>query len=159
MQLRKFAVLSAGIALVACGGGDKKPEAAPANAAPAAAAPASNGAPITGKTVPVSMVGDGNGYRFEPNTVTIKPGDGIRFDAVSGGPHNVAIDATSLSPEAKTALVANMPSQDMGELSSKLLPDKESLTISFANVPPGTYSISCTPHMANQMKMTVVVQK
>jgi len=157
MQFRPFVVLAAGLALGACGG-EKKPETPPANPAPAAA-PAGNPAPITGKTTVVNMVGDATGSRFEPATVTLKAGDGIRFDAISGGPHNVSFDVASLSPEAKTALVANMPSQDMGELSSKLIADKESLTISFANVPPGTYTVNCTPHMALQMKMTVTVQK
>ena len=157
MQFRPFVVLAAGLALGACGG-EKKPETPPANPAPAAA-PAGNPAPITGKTTVVNMVGDATGSRFEPATVTLKAGDGIRFDAISGGPHNVSFDVASLSPEAKTALVANMPSQDMGELSNKLIADKESLTISFANVPPGTYTVNCTPHMALQMKMTVTVQK
>ena len=157
MQLRPFVVLAAGLALGACGG-EKKTETPPANPAPAAA-PAGNGAPITGATKIVQMVGDATGSRFDPATITIKVGDGIRFDAISGGPHNVSFDAAALSPEAKAALVANMPSQDMGELSSKLIADKESYTISFANVPPGTYAINCTPHMALQMKMTVIVQK
>lgn len=158
MQLRPFVVLAAGLALGACSGEGKK-ETPPPNPAPAAAAPAGNAAPITGATKVVQMVGDATGSRFDPQTVTIKPGDGIRFEAISGGPHNVAFETASLSPEAKTALVANMPSQDMGELSSKLIADKESYTISFANVPPGTYAITCTPHMALQMKMTVIVQK
>lgn len=158
MQLRTFAAVAAGLALVACGG-EKKPE---ANPQPAAAAPtpaASNAAPITGKTVVVQMVGDATGYRFEPATVTIKVGDGIRFDAVSGVPHNVSFDVAALTPEAKAALVANMPAQDLGELMGKLMLEKESLTISFGNVPPGTYVVNCTPHLANQMTMTVTVQK
>ena len=157
MQLRQFVVLAAGFALAACGG-EKKPETPPANPAPAAA-PTGTAAPITGATKVVQMVGDATGSRFEPASITIKAGDGIRFEAMTGGPHNVAFDVTALSPEAKAALVANMPSQDMGELSSKLIADKESLTISFANVPPGTYAVNCTPHMALQMKMTVIVQK
>jgi plastocyanin len=157
MQLRKFVVLAAGLALVACGG-EKKPDAPPPNAAPTPA-PAGNAAPITGKTNVVLLVGEATGSRFEPASLTIKVGDGIRFDGVSGGPHNVSIDPTTLSAEAKAAFIANMPSQDMGELSSKLIPDKESYTISFANVPPGTYVLNCTPHMALQMKMTVTVQK
>jgi plastocyanin len=46
----------------------------------------------------------------------------------------------------------------MGELQSKMLNNGESLTISFANVPPGTYDIVCTPHLAMNMKMKVIVK-
>jgi plastocyanin len=160
MQFRTFALITAGLTLAACGG-EKKPEAAaPAKAPAAAAAPAGNPAPITGQTKVVQMVGDASGAnKFEPATITIKQGDGIRFDAISGGPHNVSIDGATLAADAKAALINNMPSQDMGELSSKLINNGENYIVSFANVPPGTYTISCTPHMANNMKMTVTVTK
>ena len=55
-------------------------------------------------------------------------------------------------------LIANMPNQDLGELSGKLLQTGESYTISFANVPPGTYEAICTPHLATGMKMKITVQ-
>jgi plastocyanin len=160
MQFRTFAVVAAGVTMVACGGGDKKPEAAPAGGAPPAAAAAAAPAPITGTLHVVQMVGDATGMaKFDPPTISIKEGDGIRFDAISGGPHNISFDPATLSPEAKAALTANMPSQDLGELSGKLINNGESYTISFANVPPGTYTANCTPHMANNMKMTITVTK
>jgi plastocyanin len=160
MQFRTFALLSAGLTVAACGGGDKKAAAPPASTTPAAAAPAGNPAPITGGIKVVQMIGDATGMsKFEPATITIKEGDGIRFDAISGGPHNIAFDPATLSPEAKAALAANMPSQDLGELSGKLVNNGENYTISFANVPPGTYVASCTPHAANNMKMTITVTK
>jgi len=77
---------------------------------------------------------------------------------VSGGPHNVAFDATTLSAAAKTVLMANMPEQ-AGELSGKMLLNAdESYTMSFAGVPAGTYDYHCTPHLAMNMKGKITVQ-
>lgn len=163
-------VAGASFALAACGGGDKAPaadsaaaapaaEMAPAadTAAPAAAAPGAAAA-ITGTTHEVKMVGDEKGYRFEPAEITIKAGDGIKFVFVSGGPHNVAFDPAALSPEAKTALTANMPEQ-AGELSGKMLLNaNEEYTVSFAGVPAGTYDFHCTPHLAMNMKGKITIK-
>lgn len=164
MRFLGFAVVGAAIVFGACGGGDKAPAADSAAAAPAAeaapaAAPAAGAmAPITGTTHEVKMIGDGQGYRFEPAELTIKAGDGVKFVMISGGPHNVAFDAAALSAEAKTALTANMPEQ-AGELSGKMLLNAdETYTISFAGVPAGSYDFHCTPHLAMNMKGKITVQ-
>lgn len=165
MRFLGFAVVTgAAILLGACGGGDNAAAtdtaaAAPAAEAPAAEAPAAGAmAPITGTTHVVNMVGDGQGYRFEPADITIAAGDGIRFVMVSGGPHNVAFDPATLSPEAKAALVANMPEQ-AGELSGKMMLNaNEEYTISFAGVPAGTYDYHCTPHLAMNMKGKITIK-
>jgi len=165
MRFLGFAMVTgAAIVLGACGGGDSAPAADTAAAAPAAA-PAAEAAPaaaapaaISGTTHEVKLVGDGQGYRFEPADLTIKAGDGIKFTMVSGGPHNVAFDPATISPEAKAALAANMPEQQ-GELSGKMMLNAgETYTISFANVPAGTYEFYCTPHLAMNMKGKVTVQ-
>src|SRR5437868_4491717 len=81
--------------LAACGGGDKSASSAGGNttstmapsstatAAPAAAAAApaatAGGAAVTGKTIKVQMIGDQQGYRFDPATITLKVGDGVSF--------------------------------------------------------------------------------
>jgi plastocyanin len=164
MRFLGFAVVGAAIVFGACGGGDSAPAADSAAAAPAAeaapaAAPAAGAmAPITGTTHEVKMIGDGQGYRFEPAELTIKAGDGVKFVMVSGGPHNVAFDPAALSAEAKTALTANMPEQ-AGELSGKMLLNAdETYTISFAGVPAGSYDFHCTPHLAMNMKGKITVQ-
>lgn len=167
MRFLGFAVVTgAAILLGACNGGDKAAATDTAAAAPAAeaapapaAAPAAGAmAPITGITHTVNMVGDGQGYRFEPAEITIKAGDGIKFVFVSGGPHNVAFDPATLSAEAKTALLANMPEQ-AGELAGKMLLNaNEDYTISFAGVPAGSYDYFCTPHLAMGMKGKITVQ-
>jgi plastocyanin len=164
MRLLGFAVVAGAVLMGACGGGEKAATdsaaapAAEAAAAPAAAPAAGAMAPITGTTHEVKMIGDGAGYRFEPADLTIKAGDGVKFVLVSGGPHNVAFDAATLSPEAKAQLTANMPEQ-AGELSGKMMLNAdESYTISFAGVAAGEYNYFCTPHLAMNMKGKITVQ-
>jgi plastocyanin len=72
----------------------------------------------------------------------------------------VAFDAAQFAsnPSAKAALVANM-ANTMAELMGPMLnTNGESYTISFGNVPAGTYEVNCTPHLAMGMKMTVKVE-
>jgi plastocyanin len=134
-----------------------------AMAAPAAGGAMASGAtatmaPITGTTHEVKMIGDAKGYRFEPANITVKAGDGIKFTNVSGGPHNFALDETTVPAAAKAQLSANMPNQ-MAELSGPLLTTpNETYTVSFANVPAGTYNFHCTPHLAMGMKGVITVQ-
>src|SRR6476469_721746 len=133
MRFYGIALAASAVVLGACAGGDKgagdtsavavdtSAAAAPAAAAPAAAAPAggtATAAPITGKTVEVKMIGDAQGYRFDPANITIKAGDGIKFTVVSGGPHNVAFDPATIPADSKSQLDANMGSEKRGELSS-----------------------------------------
>lgn len=170
MRFQNLAIFAGAFALVACGGGENKAAdtaAAPAAAAPAmdtaaaaAAAPAAAGAAaaITGTTHEVKMIGDEKGYRYEPAEITIKAGDGIKFVNVKGGPHNIAFDEATFPAAAKAQMSANMPESN-GSLSGKMLvTDGEAYTVSFGNVPAGTYEGVCTPHAAMNMKMKITVQ-
>lgn len=165
MRFYGLALASAFI-LGACGGGDSNTSTADtaATATPAAGTAGTAGAtaalaPITGTTHTVRMVGDAQGYRFDPAQLTIKAGDGVKWEMVSGGPHNVAFDPAKVPAAAKAQLMANMTNQ-MGELSSPMFMNTgESYTISFANIPAGTYDYVCTPHLMNGMTGTITVQQ
>jgi len=173
MRLHALAFAASALMLGACGGGEKKadtaaaaPAATPDTTAAASAAPATSttasgtatAAPITGKTVEVKMIGDAQGYRFDPANVTIAKGDGVKFTMVSGGPHNVAFDPAGIPAGSNAQLDANM-SNKMAELSSNMVSNPgESVTVSFANLPSGTYNFHCTPHLAMGMKGTITVQ-
>jgi plastocyanin len=170
MRFYGLALVASAAVLAACGGGGDKAKdtTATATTTAAPAAPANPGAaapgavakvPATGQTVDIKMVGDDKGYRFEPNAVTIKSGDAVRFTMVSGGPHNVSFDpATITDPASKAQLDANMD-QKMSELSSPMLMNpNEQYTISFGGVKPGVYPFHCTPHLAMGMKGTITVQ-
>jgi plastocyanin len=170
MRFYALALVASAAVLGACGGGENKatdttkaPPAAAATPTPApgAAAPAAGAvakvAP-TGATVDIKMVGDDKGYRFEPASVTIKPGDAVRFTMVSGGPHNVAFDPSTVPADSKAQLDANMD-QKISELSSPMMMNpNETYTISFGGVKPGVYPFHCTPHLAMGMKGTITVQ-
>ena len=167
MRFNGLAILATVALLGACGGGEKAAtpdttKAAPSTNPPAATNPAPTSAlapiPATGDTVTVKMVGDDKGYRFEPAAITIKSGQPVKFVMVSGGPHNVAFDPTTVPADSKDQLNANMVGQ-MSELSSPLLMNpNEAYVVSFGGVKPGSYPFHCTPHLAMGMKGTITVQ-
>jgi plastocyanin len=167
MRFSKLALGLSAFVFAACGGGgDQAAESAPAMEAPAAApaAPAmdssamAGGAAITGTTHTIRMLGDDKGYRFEPADLTIKVGDGIKFDFVSGGPHNVAFEAAGIPAGAAAVLNAAMANR-IGELSGPMMLNAgESYTVSFAGVPAGKYAYNCTPHVAMNMKGVITVE-
>ena len=163
MQFKGLALVASAFIFGACGGSDSAP-AADAAATPAAdaAAPAAGTvamAPPTGTTHEIRMVGDEKGYRFEPANLTIKSGDAIKFIAISGFPHNVAFDGTTLAANVKAQLDANFGTDRAAELMSNMyMVANESATISFAKIPAGTYNFNCTPHLAMNMKGVVTVQ-
>ncbi len=163
MRFLGFAVMTgAAVLLSACGGGDSAPTtdvaADSAAVAPATDAAASASAAITGTIHEVQMIGDEKGYYYSPAEITAKAGDGIKFVMVSGGPHNVAFDATLLSPEAKAQLIANMPNQASELMGPMLLNAGEEYTMSLASIAPGTYEYFCTPHLAMGMKGKFTIQ-
>src|SRR5471032_3219187 len=119
MRFYGLALLAGAAVLGACGGGEKKtdttaaaaPTPAPTTTTPAAAAAPAAGAlaPIaaTGATHEIKMIGDDKGYRFDPANLTIKSGDAVKFTMVTGGPHNVSFDPTTIPADGKSQLDAN----------------------------------------------------
>jgi plastocyanin len=169
MRFYGIALAASAVVLGACAGGDKPAADTAAvaidtsmSATPAPAAPAAGGAAtmaaITGTTHEVKMLGDAQGYRFEPANITVKAGDGIKFTMVSGGPHNVAFDAATVPADVQAQLDANI-SEKMGQLSSAMkMNPGESITVSFANIKAGKYPYHCTPHLALGMKGEITVK-
>ena len=174
MRFYGFAVAVGVLSLGACAGGEKKPAddtthvavdttaASTTTTTPGTGTTTSGAgtmAAITGTTKTVNMVGDAKGYRFEPANFTVKQGDGVKFVVVSGGPHNVAFDPATIPADVRPQLDANMGTDKMGELSSNMKMNAgESITVSFANIKPGTYPYHCTPHLALNMKGVITVQ-
>jgi len=167
MRFNGLALVAGAMAIVACSGGDKNAQQTAATTNDTAAAPATTttattagnttaAAPITGKTYEVKMIGDGTTYKFDPANIEIKQGDAVKWIMVSGGPHNVAFIDTPAAAQAQ--LSANMP-QQMKELTSPMMmTPNETYTVSFGNVPAGTYNYHCEPHAAMGMKGSIKVE-
>jgi plastocyanin len=104
------------------------------------------------------MLGDAQGYRFEPKNLTIRPGDKVRFKMVSGGPHNIAFDSASIPAGAKARL-AELTSSSMGNFMGPMLlyPD-EAYIVTFADLPPGTYAFHCVPHLAMSQRGSITIR-
>src|SRR5262245_58426607 len=109
MRFHGLALIGSAVVLGACGGGGEKAKdtttvtpAPPAATNPAAAPGGLAPMPATGKTHTVKMIGDAQGYRFDPANITIKSGDAIDF-VVAGtiGPHNVAFDPATIPADSK----------------------------------------------------------
>ncbi len=161
MRVLGVALLSGVVLLGACGGKEGQP-ATDSTATAAPVTPAPSGAAVaavapTGTIHEVRMVGDANGYRFEPATINAKPGDGIKFINASGGPHNVAFDAATVPADQKDQLFANMPNSLDGSSPMFVTPD-ESWVLSLGNIKAGKYPFHCTPHLAMNMKGEINVQ-
>jgi plastocyanin len=118
----------------------------------------SRSASFGGKSVIVKMLLNGQGMRFDPANITIDKGDVITFVNVSGGPHNVAFDASKVAASAKTPLSAAMPNQIMALTGPLISAPNGTYKISFANVPAGQYPYWCTPHLAMGMKGVITVR-
>lgn len=165
MRTTGFALIATAI-LTACGGGGESAPADTGAATPApttaATTPAATGtataAPITGTTHEVRMVGDEKGYRFEPVSLTVRAGDGVKFINVSGFPHNIAFDAATTPEDVKPQIIANIPNGTPEMTSPMMMTPNETWTVSLGNIRPGTYSLICTPHLAMGMRMDLIVQ-
>lgn len=106
----------------------------------------------------VRMVQEGSAFRFQPASLTVRPGDRVKFVMASGGPHNVAFDPEKIPDAAQRALAAGMPDQVSPLAGAILTKEGESYTVSFEGVAPGTYPFFCMPHVAMGMRGTVTVR-
>jgi len=102
-------------------------------------------------TIVVRMLGDANGYRFVPASITAHVGDVVRFVNVSGGPHNVAFWAERIPAGVAATLQKNM-GQTIAPLSGAMIIEpNEVYTVSLAGLRAGTYNYYCVPHQAMNM--------
>jgi plastocyanin len=169
MRLFGRTLLSSAVVLVACAGGDSPSDTVAANnpATPTPSTGAQTAAPaaaVAGQTHQVDMVLDAGQYKFVPAEITVKEGDAIKFNMVSGGPHNVAFDPANIPDDMEPVLAANMPAEGGGMtkmaplIGPLLMQVGTSYTVSFAGIKPGAYPFNCTPHLAMGMVGTVTVQ-
>ncbi len=95
-------------------------------------------APASADTVTVKMGADNGQLIFVPATVTIKPGDTVKWVNNKSFPHNVVIDGQP-------------------ELSHKKLMQKPKAEIESTFMAAGEYSYYCAPHRGAGMVGKVIV--
>lgn len=160
MRFTPFTALATIVLATACAAGtDGTPDSSGVVESPTASADAAaHGSPITGRTHDVRMLFDGARYYFEPERLSIREGDGVRWIMVSGAPHNVEFLPAEIPDGADSALARNMPRTDALLMGPMLLSENEQYLVSFADVPKGRYGYICTPHQMMGMKGTIEVQ-
>jgi plastocyanin len=108
--------------------------------------------------VTVLIHGDSSGFYVEPKTIHIHTGDRVTWVRVSGGPHVVAFDSSGMSATAAAALGRDMPKRAWSWLSSPLLVNPgDEYSVTFGDVPPGTYRYACIPHRVIGQTGAVIV--
>jgi len=119
-------------------------------------APARHAAPPT--THHIQMMQQGAKYLFVPANFTIKTGDVVEFENVSGGPHNVVFDKDHIPAGSRDVLNKAM-AQRQGDLMGPFLTTPhQKYTVSFAGAPKGTYGYFCLPHKALGMVGVITVE-
>jgi plastocyanin len=94
-------------------------------------------------TVTVKM-GGAKGLVFEPASVTVKPGDTIKWEVGNLPPHNVVFDTKDKALDAK--------------LSHKALANAGSFEVTIpSDTPAGTFTYFCLPHRGAGMVGKVTV--
>ncbi len=98
----------------------------------------------------VEMVADGQGFRYKPEELTIRHGDKVVWEMVSGAPHNVSFQKpfeTDIPDGAKEVL------QEKGVFhGSELNIPGQTYSIHFTDdYPTGRYEYICTPHSTSDM--------
>ncbi len=161
--MRKMIAALALIAL-ACGGGDSGATQGEADApAPPAAAPGTTPpAAGTGTVHEVEMkLTDAGSYVYEPDELTIKVGDTVRWLNINGFPHNVAFYEDQIPQGSAEVLASLIPAEGkLAPLSSKLLlQPNQQVEITFTGVPAGDYGYYCTPHEALGMVASLTIQQ
>ena len=95
-------------------------------------------------------------YRFNPATVTARPGDVLVFKVTGGGDHGITFE-DAMSPAARAALSAAMPRR-VADLSGPLIGPRAEYRITLPNLPAGTYRFYCLPHRAYDEAGTLTIK-
>lgn len=106
----------------------------------------------------VRMVEVGGHYRFVPATLSVPRGDTVVFRVVSGAPHNVSFDTTSLAAPARRALAPLVRDPIAPFAGALLVKAGERFVLPTASLPAGAYPFFCLPHASLEMNGVLSVQ-
>ncbi len=109
-------------------------------------------APAAAETYTVKMGADNGQLQFDPSTLTVKPGDTVKWEMNKVGPHNAVFD-TSAVPGGDSALATKLSKSKLmftaGESYESVIP---------SDAPAGTYTYYCQPHRGAGMVGKIVVE-
>ena len=114
---------------------------------------------VLGKVHTVRMLLDDEGYRFEPSYLSVTKGDGVRFQMVSGVPHNVTFDDRFIPRGSRAQLAANLRALGARDLAAPVVTTPDSAyVVSTSGLPAGDYLFYCAPHRSLNMHGVLTVR-
>lgn len=104
--------------------------------------------PAYAETYTIKMGTDSGKLAFQPDTLTIKPGDKVKFVMNKLAPHNAVFSKTPNGID-KASLSHNKLLFSPGDFYSTIFPE---------DAPKGTYEFFCQPHRGAGMTGTITVE-
>lgn len=104
------------------------------------------------ETYTVKMGSDKGALAFQPNKLTIHPGDTIEWVNNKVPPHNVVFDGAK-NPAKSTDLAKSLSHKQL-----LMSPGQKTTTTFPADVAPGEYTFYCEPHRGAGMIGRVIVE-
>ncbi|WP_034937821.1 plastocyanin [Gloeocapsa sp. PCC 73106] len=105
--------------------------------------------PAAAETYTVKMGSDNGMLQFDPQTVTIKPGDTVKWVNNKLAPHNAVFDSVKLGPDLAKSLSQKNLVFSPGEGYETTFP---------ADIATGEYSYYCEPHRGAGMIGKIIVE-
>lgn len=109
-------------------------------------------APAAAETFTVKMGADNGQLQFVPASISVKPGDTVKWEMNKLGPHNAVFDTTGV-PGGDKGLATSLSQSKLlfnaGQAYETTIP---------SDAPAGTYSYFCQPHRGAGMVGKIVVE-
>ncbi len=106
--------------------------------------------PASAETYTVKMGGDNGMLVFQPDKLTVKPGDTVKWVINKVPPHNIMFDASSFGGDKALAKSLSHPQLEMTPGSGYELTIPKDLA-------PGEYTYYCDPHRSAGMVGKLIV--
>lgn len=105
--------------------------------------------PAAAETYTVKMGSDNGQLKFIPETLTIKPGDTVKWVNNKLAPHNAVFDSSKVNPDLAKSLSQKNLLFSPGEGYETTFP---------ADIASGEYSYYCEPHRGAGMVGKIIVE-
>jgi plastocyanin len=105
--------------------------------------------PAAAETYTVKMGSDSGQLKFIPETLTIKPGDTVKWVNNKLAPHNAVFDSSKVNPDLAKSLSQKNLLFSPGEGYETTFP---------ADIASGEYSYYCEPHRGAGMVGKIIVE-